>query len=348
MKNTLAALCLLLIYSFNPLQAQETTTNTSTQDKASYKGRKKQGMPHGYGRSTWPDGRKYEGYWDNGQMDGQGSMKYANGDSYEGEWKMGKKDGRGTYIWKNGDKYIGGYSKGKRQGWGSLRFANGDKYEGYWKNDEAFGQGLFVWANGDYYDGEWKNNLRDGNGVMVYKDGGIQQGSWKQGEYVPCDCDQKPSVEQALETADAVVTGRVIEVTPGKDKYSRTLIRLKVTEYWKGDLGVSGVLLLSTGRSSCDMIYFDGAEYLLFLNKSPFLSYVADKCSPSGDRFFKELEVQELNKLVPCQEEAAPSYLTEGVSQSVCGCDGKTYSSPKRAAANGVIRWTLGKCEEEK
>ena len=341
----------LLALSFSFAHAQESgTPNTTSQKnspkKATYKGRKRKGKPHGYGRCTWPDGRVYEGNWEYGMISGEGTMNYANGDSYQGEWERGQKDGRGTYMWSNGDKYTGGYEDGKRQGWGVITFANGDKYEGYWKNDQASGEGRFTWANGSYYSGQWRNNQRHGQGVMVFADGGIQQGDWKNGEYVPCQCEEEPSAEQALEEADAVVAGRVIEIQQERESKSRNLIRLKVTEYWKGDLGISGILLLSAGRSSCDFVYFEGGEYLLFLKKTPSLNYTTTQCLPSGERPFKELEAQKLDALIPCQQEAVPAYFTEGVAESVCGCDGQTYSSPKKAAKNGVKRWKIGRCEE--
>ncbi len=348
MKKHLLLIFTLLLSICSYAQDGNEANSAQLSDATIYKGRKKKGIPHGYGTCNWPDGKVYEGNWREGIMSGEGTMFYPNGDKYSGEWTRGQKDGRGTYTWKNKDRYIGGYQKGVREGWGVLRFANGDVYEGYWKNDVAFGKGLFTWKNGDYYTGEWKNNLRHGKGTMVYADGGIQQGEWKDGEYLPCECEGKASVKEAFESSEIVVAGRVLSISPGENGSSRSLVRLKVTEYWKGELGVNGVLLLSAGNSSCDMIYFEDGEYLLFLQKSPFLSYVTDQCSPSGDRFFKELAVMELNDLVACEGEAAPAYYSNGVTEKVCGCDGQTYPSARKAAQNGIKRWTLGECEKPK
>ena len=52
------------------------------------------GLRHGVGSCTWPDGSKYEGDWSNGLRHGNG--KYIHeGETYIGQWQLDLKHGRG-------------------------------------------------------------------------------------------------------------------------------------------------------------------------------------------------------------------------------------------------------------
>ena len=58
----------------------------------------KNGLRHGKGVQTWPDGSKYEGYWKNDMANGKGRLIHADGDVYEGDWVDDKAHGVGTYT----------------------------------------------------------------------------------------------------------------------------------------------------------------------------------------------------------------------------------------------------------
>jgi len=91
----------------------DTNKNIETkiiQNAGLYTGEIKNGLPHGHGICTWPNGNKYVGQWENGKQNGSGMLLYRNGNRYEGSFKNGKISGTGAMynggsctrgIWEN-------------------------------------------------------------------------------------------------------------------------------------------------------------------------------------------------------------------------------------------------------
>ncbi len=181
---------------------------------AKYEGEIENGLAHGRGTFTWPDGNKYEGEWKNGDQNGQGTLtltsgnKYegwfkdwryhnrgvftwSNGDKYEGEFKKGEKHGQGIYIQPEGRKYVGEYKNGLKNGLGTLTYGKGkwegDKYVGEFKGGKKNGQGILTYSNGDQYLGEFKDGLKNGLGTLTYGKGELEvekyEGEWKSGKF---------------------------------------------------------------------------------------------------------------------------------------------------------------------
>ena len=112
MKRVLISLCipfLVCVFASNSY-ADEVTLEY---EGGIYKGEVSNGVPHGQGTWTHPDGWKYVGEWNDGQYDGQGTLTSPDGKKYVGEYKDDgpwygteyDKDGNvtGTYadgIWK--------------------------------------------------------------------------------------------------------------------------------------------------------------------------------------------------------------------------------------------------------
>ena len=76
-----------------------------------YVGELLDGIPHGQGTWTHPDGDKYVGEWKDGEKHGQGTYTGADGDKYAGEFKDGK-------FWEGieylvSGEIVGTYSNGK-------------------------------------------------------------------------------------------------------------------------------------------------------------------------------------------------------------------------------------------
>jgi hypothetical protein len=115
------------------------------------------GLPHGQGTWTYPNGNKYVGEYKNGKKNGKGTYTWPDGHKYVGEFKDGKRHGQGTYTWADGRKYVGEYKNGKEHGQGTYTFANGNKYVGEYKDGKGHGQGTYTWANGNKYVGEYKD-----------------------------------------------------------------------------------------------------------------------------------------------------------------------------------------------
>ena len=65
----------------------------------SYTGEFRKGLPHGFGKYTWGDGKVYEGDFKNGSMEGEGKMTIS---------LESKADSVVTGFWK-ADKYLGKY-----------------------------------------------------------------------------------------------------------------------------------------------------------------------------------------------------------------------------------------------
>jgi len=161
----------------------------------------KDGLRHGKGIQTWPDGSKYEGYWKNDMANGKGRLIHADGDVYEGEWINDKAHGYGTYThmdgaqytgqwkedkqhghgvetWPDGARYEGNYEYGKKHGHGKFHWADNSTYEGDFFNNNIHGKGIYVWSDGRKFDGEWKNNKMDGRGVFTWADGRRYEGEY--------------------------------------------------------------------------------------------------------------------------------------------------------------------------
>ena len=60
-----------------------------------YQGRMERGLPHGYGKLTWPNGDFYEGYFRLGKRNGMGKRINVDGSEYQGEYLDDKPNGRG-------------------------------------------------------------------------------------------------------------------------------------------------------------------------------------------------------------------------------------------------------------
>lgn len=174
---------------------------------ATYKGSWLKGQLHGFGKLSWPDGRKYtgrfknnlqhgegeyivpgnggdtvfRGTWKNGKLHGLGSARYPNGNFYEGFFKDGLRDGHG--ILKEGrflsssSIYIGQWLQDKRHGYGVLdNEKEGEKYMGMWQDDCRHGNGIMVTLDDIYYEGNFVNNNLSGYGTMMFQDNTVFKG----------------------------------------------------------------------------------------------------------------------------------------------------------------------------
>lgn len=71
-----------------------------------YNGEVLNGLRHGYGTYSSPDGVKYEGNWKNGLKSGSGVLIKGNL-KYEGEWRDGYMEGNGKITWESWNIYEG-------------------------------------------------------------------------------------------------------------------------------------------------------------------------------------------------------------------------------------------------
>ena len=155
----------------------------TTAPKINYEGElNDDGLYHGKGVITYPNGEQYVGEFKEGLMNGQGTYTYVSGEKYVGEWKDGNKNGQGTYTYFLGEKYVGEWKDGKWNGQGTLTFPDGEKYVGEYKDNKRDGQGTLTLSGGSKYVGEWKDGNKNGQGTYTYSSGETWTGEWVDNE----------------------------------------------------------------------------------------------------------------------------------------------------------------------
>lgn len=85
---------------------------------ADYVGHTEAGIPNGWGRAFYLDGKIYEGEWKGGKMHGRGTEYYPDGImEFEGEYKDGCRDGYGKAYTTDGQlNFDGLWIKGVQEG----------------------------------------------------------------------------------------------------------------------------------------------------------------------------------------------------------------------------------------
>lgn len=120
---------------------------TGDQSGRGYSGQFEDGMFHGQGTYTWPNGTKYVGELKDGLRNGQGTMTNRSGlKFYIGEFKDDMFHGQGTYTRYDGLTYVGEYKDDQYNGQGTLTSPDGQIDTGEFKDGELVG-----FLVGDWY-----------------------------------------------------------------------------------------------------------------------------------------------------------------------------------------------------
>ena len=82
----------------------------------------------------YEDGGVYEGTFKDGLQHGTGTYTLPNGYEYTGDWFEGEIRGQGRAKFPNGSVYEGAFAKGKPHGQGKITFSDGGTYEGTWED----------------------------------------------------------------------------------------------------------------------------------------------------------------------------------------------------------------------
>lgn len=83
---------------------------------ADYFGQTERGIPNGWGKAQYLDGKIYDGEWKDGKMHGSGKEFYPEGTlEFEGEYKEGLRDGYGKAYLHDGKLiYEGEWIRGEQ------------------------------------------------------------------------------------------------------------------------------------------------------------------------------------------------------------------------------------------
>ena len=130
---------------------------------------------HGVGFLKVKAGGFYEGEFKEGIMHGQGTFTYPDGRVWKGEFKNGKMwTGCGACVFSNGSEYEGEYSEGRRNGQGKFVYPDGRIIEGEFKEGKMWNvTGVVVRKDGSVYEGEFKEGMMHGWGKLTSGGGPI-------------------------------------------------------------------------------------------------------------------------------------------------------------------------------
>lgn len=170
---------LLLTLALSSLVAGCTTTTNPA-----YAGEKEDGLPHGSGTKTYPDGTVYEGEFHQGIRQGEGTWMHSSGIAYSGQWHQDRYHGRGILTIPGLYTYDGQWAEGIKEGFGIQSWNDGRYYEGHWNEGLIHGEGIMHYPDGSIYQGQWKSGRPHGSGIMHSPEGEIKTGTWEHGEFV--------------------------------------------------------------------------------------------------------------------------------------------------------------------
>eukprot|EP01032_Pedospumella_encystans_P014664 gene14664-16821_t len=160
-----------------------------------YEGEFKNGYRHGYGITTYPEGKVYKGNYAYDVRSGYGTLTYPDGNSVTGIFQNNRiYHGKGAVVhdvliehgeWLDGVR-VGDAMNVKRDGSGIFKGVcengNAGMYEGAWMDDMQHGEGTYRYREGDCYVGHFQYGKRDGYGVYTHADGGKYEGMWRNHE----------------------------------------------------------------------------------------------------------------------------------------------------------------------
>ncbi|MET3507177.1 hypothetical protein [Halalkalibacter oceani] len=85
-----------------------------------------------------------------------------------------------------------------------------------------------------------------------------------------CSCLENAGVEEALERAEAVFSGKVLDVKEqkGADGYLAKAVHFSVDRAWKGVDQTEVIIATGLGGGDCGIDFVVGEEYLVYANQS--------------------------------------------------------------------------------
>lgn len=158
-----------------PTTTQKITTEYKYSDGSLYIGTLVNGLPHGTGLITAPNGDRYEGVVSQGMIDGKGIMYFANGNRYEGEFFHGVQNGFGTFYYSNGGTVVGIFKNGYPTETAVSNDKDGNYFRGQYKQYSPYNGDIYNVSNqfiGKVINGKITNNQQQstsGEGLNLGK-----------------------------------------------------------------------------------------------------------------------------------------------------------------------------------
>ena len=139
--------------------------DTCGEEAGTYCGTWREGVRHGHGRQTWPDGSTYYGKWQEGRQHGRGKWMTAPvaapvAAPEAARVAVGGGEGAGNDVGEGGDGGEGGGGGGEGGGGVGCEW-----YEGEWTHGLRHGRGKLMGAAGDMYSGQFAHGKPHGQGT---------------------------------------------------------------------------------------------------------------------------------------------------------------------------------------
>lgn len=152
------------IYDADKKESLIIASQAGSKGRLVYEGELLDGLRHGQGVETLPNGGKYTGTFSHNKWDGIGVLETTENDKavkYNGDFVNGRKTGKGKLYVNQTLVYEGQFLNDSRSGYGVSYYDNGLKeYEGDFIGDKFQGMGtLYDYVGGVVYKGEFRDGL---------------------------------------------------------------------------------------------------------------------------------------------------------------------------------------------
>lgn len=114
---------------------------------------------NGFGVAVLPGKETCACWWKNGLRHGRGSCTWPNGDVFAGEFRDDAMFGQGAFTLPDGERYTGGVQDSAMHGQGTLVHPDGRRHRGGFAHDRRNGLGVQSWPDGRTERGFWKDDV---------------------------------------------------------------------------------------------------------------------------------------------------------------------------------------------
>jgi MYXO-CTERM domain-containing protein len=105
------------------------------------------------------------------------------------------------------------------------------------------------------------------------------------GDALACKCAPPPPVATALEESTAVFAGKVTSVSRQEDPTAAVVVKIKVSQAWKGASGDTIEVRTRSSSAACGIGFEEGAEWLVYAstNEGALSAISCSRTKPLGE-----------------------------------------------------------------